>query len=333
MKFSIRISSRENVQQIIQCAKIADENKLWSFWVSNDLFKRSSWIILTALAGKTDSIKIGTAVVNPYTENPAEIAMKAATLDDYSDGRFLLGLGSGSKRWNSLVGKKQQHPLKATEEAIHLIRLLLDGKSAPFSGTVFKDWTDGAYLRFHPPSRKIPIYIGGSGRRMCELIGRIADGGIPSVAPPEIAPTVLENIKHGATKAAKDFDKLDIAIGVWGTISENERESRLNAKREIAQYWQPLHPTSLDYLGIKASEIEKIISIRESPDRTDLKSAIDSVDDRLIRLAITGTPDEWIKRVSHLEGLGVKHLAIWLRQSDLENGIRLLAKNVISSFN
>ncbi len=77
---------------------------LTQFWVSNDLFLRSCPVILAAVATATRTIEIGTCILNPYTLNPAEIAMMAATLDEVSGGRFNLGLSSGSGDFLAWVG-------------------------------------------------------------------------------------------------------------------------------------------------------------------------------------------------------------------------------------
>src|SRR2546425_798812 len=88
--------SRGCMARCSRLAQAAEAAGFDQFWVSNDLFLRSVWIILSSVAQATERIQIGTCIVNPYTLHPAEMAMAAATLDELSNGRFLLGLSSGA---------------------------------------------------------------------------------------------------------------------------------------------------------------------------------------------------------------------------------------------
>src|SRR3954469_24268502 len=96
MKFSLRFNNDHPVANYVRWAKLAESAGFDQFWVSHDLFLRSSPVILTAVALATERIELGTCILNPYSLHPAEIAMSAATLDEVSGGRFNLGLGAGA---------------------------------------------------------------------------------------------------------------------------------------------------------------------------------------------------------------------------------------------
>ena len=81
IKFSLRLNNDLPVRQYVTLAQAAEAAGFDQFWVSNDLFLRSAPVILTAIVQATEHIEIGTCILNPYTINPAEIAMFAATLD------------------------------------------------------------------------------------------------------------------------------------------------------------------------------------------------------------------------------------------------------------
>jgi 5,10-methylenetetrahydromethanopterin reductase len=104
LKFSLRLNNDRPVAEYITLAQAAERVGFDQFWVSNDLFLRSAVVILTAVAQATTHIEIGTCILNPYTINPAEIAMMAATLDEVSGGRFNLGLSSGAEDFLGWVG-------------------------------------------------------------------------------------------------------------------------------------------------------------------------------------------------------------------------------------
>jgi 5,10-methylenetetrahydromethanopterin reductase len=175
VKFSLRFNNDLPARDYARLAAAAEAAGFDQFWVSHDLFLRSAPVLLTAAALATTRIEIGTCIVNPYTQNTAEIAMLAATLDEISGGRFNLGLAAGAGEFLKWVGITQEKPLTAVRETVYAINALLNGERAATKGA-FLRWTDEAYLRFSP-RRRVPIYIGAMSPNMLRAIGDIADGG------------------------------------------------------------------------------------------------------------------------------------------------------------
>ena len=155
MKFSLRLNNDLPVNDYVKLAALAESAGFDQFWVSNDLFIRSAPVILTAVALATKTIEVGTCILNPYTINPAEIAMMAATLDEVSGGRFNLGLSSGAADFLNWVGIAAAKPRTAVIESVQAINRLLCGERASLEGQ-FLHWTDETYLRFKP-LRRVPL--------------------------------------------------------------------------------------------------------------------------------------------------------------------------------
>src|SRR5215470_7200882 len=130
MKFSIRLNNDHPVADYVKFAQLAESAGFDQFWVSNDLFLKSAPVILTAVALGTTSIEIGTCILNPYTLNPAEIAMVAATLDEVSGGRFNLGLSSGADDFLGWIGISAQKPRTAVVETVFAVHELFAGHRA-----------------------------------------------------------------------------------------------------------------------------------------------------------------------------------------------------------
>src|SRR5260370_19612937 len=168
MRFSVRFNNDLPVAEYASLAQVAEAAAFDQFWVSNDLFLRSVWIILASVAQATRRIQVGTCIVNPYTMHPAEIAMAAGALDELSGGRLCVGVSSGADDFLEWVGIQPEKPLTAVVETVEVLRRLF-----AMQAVELEDWTREAYLRF--PTRWIPIYIGAMGPRMLRLIGHVAD--------------------------------------------------------------------------------------------------------------------------------------------------------------
>src|SRR5437764_3814381 len=151
IKFSLWLNNDLPVRDYVALARAAEAAGFDQFWVSHDLFLRSSAVILTAVAGATGRIEVGTCILNPYTIHPAEIAMLAATLDEHSGGRFNLGLGAGAGEFFEWVGIAQAAPLEAMRRAVAAIRATLAGERGGAPA-----WRAAAYLRF-PARRVLPV--------------------------------------------------------------------------------------------------------------------------------------------------------------------------------
>ena len=93
MRFSVRVNNDLSVAELTSLAVAAEAAGFDQVWVSNDLFLRSAPVLAATLAARTSRIALGIGVMNPYSVHPAELAMMAATLQEASGGRFLLGIG------------------------------------------------------------------------------------------------------------------------------------------------------------------------------------------------------------------------------------------------
>jgi len=329
MKFSLRLNNDHPVSTYIELAQIAEEAGFDQIWVSDDLFLRSAPVILTAMAVHTKRIEIGTCILNPYTINPAEIAMLAATLDEVSGGRFNLGLSSGASDFLRWVGIEQSKPLTAIREAITVINQLLSGERAPHEGH-FINWSNEAYLRFKP-TRRVPIYLGAMSPKMLATIGELADGGLPLLFPPEHYATIKPIIDGGIEKAGRKADAVDIAACIWCSVAQDQ-DTALDVLREkVAYYGHAMSPMILDQLGLKRedfSEIEHAIMVERN-----LAKAKSLVTNDMLKIGVAGTVDNLITRLEGIVAMGAQHLSFGPPLGpNLGDAIRSIGKHVIPHF-
>ena len=330
MKFSLRLNNDLPVNDYIRLAQHAEAAGFDQFWVSNDLFLRSCPVILSAVATATRTIEIGTCILNPYTLNPAEIAMFAATLDELSGGRFNLGLSSGSLDFLAWVGIDAAQPRTAVVESVQAIRQLMAGQRAERQGK-FLRWTGEAYLRFSPLRRSIPIYVGAMSPKMLEEIGRNADGGLPLLFPPEHYRTVMPHIRNGAESAGRSLDEIDVAACIWCSIADDKGAAEDALKEKIAYYGYSLSPLILDELGLSSEDFEPIA--RAVMAENDLSTAKTMVTPPMMRIGIAGTSHDLIARLEALVEMGVKHISFGPPLGpDIDEAIQVIGRDVIPYF-
>ncbi|MBC7815255.1 MAG: LLM class flavin-dependent oxidoreductase [Burkholderiales bacterium] len=305
MKFSLRLNNDRPVSEYVTLAQAAEKAGFDQFWVSHDLFLRGAPVILAAVAQATERIEIGTCIVNPYTMNPAEIAMMAATLEELSGGRFNLGLGAGAGEFLKWVGISQDKPLTAVIETIKVLNALLSGKPAPLDGE-FLQWDNEAYLRF-APLRRIPIYIGAMSPNMLRAIGEIADGGLPLLFPPEHYETVMPLIREGVERSGRDLDEIDIAACIWCSVDDDRIAAEDALREKIAYYGHALSPMIWERLGVTRedfNEIERAMVVER-----DNEKAKRLVTPAMLRIGIVGDTHDLIERLEGLVAMGAQHLS------------------------
>ncbi len=329
MRFSIRLNNDLNVADYVRLARAAETAGFDQFWVSNDLFLKSSPIILAAVAAETKTIELGTCILNPYTMNPSEIAMLAATMDEATGNRFNLGLASGAADFLKWVGLRQPTPLSAVRESVHVIRALLSGQHVSFEGK-FLDWDQEAYLRFQAP-RVTPIYVGAMGPKMLRLAGEIGDGVLPLLFPPEHYFTVRPMIEEGFKLREPEPVELDLAACIWISLSEDHEAARRVLAEKVAYYGHAMSPLLLERLGLTRENftpIEQAVMVER-----DMDKACSLVDERMLRIGVVGGPKDLIARLEPLVEAGVRHLSFGPPLGpDLLHAVELLGREVLPYF-
>jgi 5,10-methylenetetrahydromethanopterin reductase len=317
VKFSLRLNNDLPTELYPRLARAAEAAGFDQFWVSDDLFLRSAWVILSSVAEATHRIQIGTCIVNPYTLHPAEMAMAAATLDELSGGRFVLGLSSGADDFLGWVGLAPEKPLSTVRDTVLTLRKLWRGEPGGMIG-----WTADARLRF--PARDIPIYIGAMSPRMLRLIGEVADGGLPLLFPPESVADVLGQIQpRGA--------EVDVAACIWCSVTRDDFAAAEWVLREkVAYYGHAFSPTILARLGLTRDDF---LPIQRRMQSGDARGAARLVDARMLQVGVVGTPRELVPRLEHLQAMGARHLSFGPPLGpDLFAAIEVLGGEVLPRF-
>lgn len=331
MRFAVRFNSDQGpADRIVRLATLAEKSGFECVWYCHDLFKRHTWVVLSAIAASTKSVRIGPAIVNPYTANPAEIAMAIATLDELSAGRAVLGIGAGASEFLTWIGLEARRPLTRTRETVQILRNLIADRRTTFEGKEFSSWSQEAYLRFKPLRDRIPIYIGAHGFKMLELIGKIGDGGLPSLFPPEFVIRAVDSISRGARIAGRELREIDVSGCIWFSLSDDSDEAKEALRGLIAYYGPRLAPVMIREIGLHPADFDPI---REATTTRDFGTAKALVTERMMRLAIFGSTEQCIHKLEELDKNGVTQVNIGPPLGPKpEEAIRTIGNKIIPCF-
>ena len=171
--------------------------------------------LLGYLAARTESMLLGSGVIQVGTRSPVTIAQTAMTLAHLSGGRFLLGLGvSGPQVIEGLHGIPFGHPLARMRETVAIVRSVFTGEKVSFTGSQYQIPLPSARpMRVSLPPTSVPVYLASLSPRMLELTGEIADGWLGTSFVPEGASAYFTHLDAGLARAGRRRAELDICQG------------------------------------------------------------------------------------------------------------------------
>ncbi|MGH7295408.1 MAG: LLM class flavin-dependent oxidoreductase, partial [Polyangiaceae bacterium] len=191
----------------LRAAQLADELGYHSFWLP-EAWGYEVFSLLTEMAVHTKRIGLGTGIINVYSRTPGLIAMSAATLDEISEGRFILGVGvSGKNVIEGFHGRPFDKPLSQVRDVVKVTRALLAGQKQSDAGATIAQYRPFK-LEMKPVRASIPIYVAALKQKAIEQIGECADGWIPTFWPYGKLSEGRAWIEAGAARAGRDASKI-----------------------------------------------------------------------------------------------------------------------------
>ncbi len=212
----------------LRVAVAADRAGLDLFGIQDHPYQRrflDTWTLISTLVPITERIRFLPDVACLPLRPPAVLAKSAASLDVLSGGRVEMGLGAGAF-WDAIVAmdgprRSPGEAVRSVEEAIQVMRLVWsEERSVRFDGDIYtlKGLKPGPH-----PVHEIGIWIGAGGPRMLALIGRLADGWIPSMgwATPDRLPEMYKRIDEAASKAKREPREIKRLYNISGRIGQS----------------------------------------------------------------------------------------------------------------
>jgi 5,10-methylenetetrahydromethanopterin reductase len=320
VKFSVRVNNDLSYEELTALVVAAERAGFDQVWVSNDLFLRSASVLTGALATRTTRIGLGIAVMNPYSVHVSELAMAAATGQEISGGRFLLGLGAGSEQFLGWAGIERAHPLATTRSALVGLRALLGHEDVDLA--LLPDWFGSQSVLRFPLARPVPVYIGAMGPKMLEMAGQHADGVLPLLYPPERYAIARRHVLAGAAHSTRDFD---FPACFWVSLSDDPVTARKALAEKLAYYGPSISPSVLATVGLQPQDFAPAARLAHGG-----HAAAELIDDRMLSLGVAGDAADVIARCRVLYHLGARHLSFGPPLGlDPVGAIRLLGDQVL----
>lgn len=237
--WGLGLTAQQQLELVLEAERLGYD----SVWTA-EAYGSDAATILAWLAQATTTIKLGSAIFQMPGRSAAMTAMTAATIDQLSDGRMLLGIGSsGPQVAEGWHGQRFAKQLLRTREYVDVVRLALSRERLVYEGeTLQLPLPDGPgkalKLTIAPVQERIPIYIAAIGPKNTTLAAEIADGWLPTLFSPEHVGEFRPLLEEGFARAGggKGFDDFDIVPTVTAMVSDDLASARDAMRHYVALY-------------------------------------------------------------------------------------------------
>jgi len=325
VKFGFTIKPDHSIERTLDLTRRAEAAGFDYGWLfDSHVLWREPYPLLTLMATATERLRLGTCVTNPATREPSVTASALATLDEISGGRMDLGIGRGDSA-RRVLGKPPT-TLATLEEAITVIRDLVEGRSVEFEGTELAlPWT-GRW--------KLPVWIAGYGPLALAMTGRIADGVILQLADPDLVAWFTSQVRAASVAAGRSPDAVRVQAAApadFGALADCRERTRWfpalvsnHVVDLVNRYPREELPASLtgyvqDRTGYDYLHHAEVGS-------SNAAFVGDEVTDRF---CVLGSVDDHITKLQQLAAAGVDQFNIYLMNGDEEAVLETYGREII----
>jgi 5,10-methylenetetrahydromethanopterin reductase len=328
MKFSLHSvhGGVKTIDEIHKRARRAEELGYDGIFLGEShLSTIDSFQTLASCAMITRRVLLGIAVTNIVFRHPTVIAGAAASLNEISKGRAIMGLGTGDGPVYT-QGLKAT-PMKEFEAGVKLIRHLVQGNEANFSTGNF-----GIGFTIH---QSAPIYVSAEGPKGLQLAGRSADGVILGTGfDLKVYEWAKRKIAEGAREAAREPNEIKILAAGMLCVDQDGNKARKVVRNRIAN--RAHHNFRFTFETVPPEELPAVEKFMDGFDvMKPMEERVDPdlVNDYLVhRFSIAGNPKECIERIEELQAAGVEHLMLTPARRVYNETVEAFAKGVIPNF-
>jgi probable F420-dependent oxidoreductase len=325
MQFGFTLKPEHSPERTIAITRQAEAAGFTYGWLfDSHVLWRDPYPLLTLMAQATTSIRLGTCVTNPATREPSVTASLLAALNEFSGGRMDLGIGRGDSA-RRVLGKPPTS-MKDLEQAVHVIRALVEGRSIEFEGTMLElPWTEG-----HP----LPVWIAGYGPVALKMTGRIADGAMLQIGDPDLVRWFVAQVRAAAIEAGRDPDAVAVMAAAPAHVGD------LADARDRTRWFPALVGNHVVDLVNKypredlPEELTQYIRDREGYDylhhaEVGSSNASFVTDEIVDRFCLVGSADRHIERLRALAEAGVDQFNLYLMNGNEEEQLEIYGREII----
>jgi len=276
--------------------------------------------VLAWLAGQTEKINLGGAIMQVPARPPAAAAMAGATIDKLSKGRFLFGFGpSGPQVSEGWYGVPYSKPWGRTREYVEVVREIiaregpLDHQGEHYQLPLPDSQGKALKLNFHPERNYIPVFLGAIGRKSVEISAEIADGWIPIFFSPEKFEEAWgEHIEIGLEKGNRKREDFEVSPSVQVAIDGDLEAARNVVRMGLVLYFGGMGSRKTNFyvdlahrfgFGEVADEVQELFQAG------DKEKAFQAVPDEVVNaVSLIGPEDEVAERLAAFTAKGVDRL-------------------------
>lgn len=235
--WGLGLTSEDQLEIVLEAEQLGYD----SVWTA-EAYGSDAATVLGWLAGQTSRIRLGSGIFQMPARSAAMTAMTAATIDQLSGGRMILGIGSsGPQVAEGWHGQRFARQLQRTREYVAVVRMALARERVQFQGeTLELPLPDGPgkalKLTIAPVQERIPVYLAAIGPKNTALAGEIADGWIPTLFSPEHVSELRPLLEEGAQRSGRSLEGFDIAPTVNVYVSDDLEQARNLMRPFIALY-------------------------------------------------------------------------------------------------
>ena len=244
------IGAGRSLETALQRVELAERLGYESVYVTH-IATRDSVTMLMAYAARTERVRIGTGVLPIYSRTPVATAQSYATLDEFSGGRAVMGLGVSHRPVvEGWYGQTIDKPLREMREYVGSVRAILRGEDPP-PGERFGT---GFHFMGYEARADLPIYLAALSPGMLRLAGEIADGVMLWLCAPDyIRDVVVPTVAEGRAKVGKTLEGFDIVAAVPSAVTGEPEQAHARLRQELVPYFSlPFYRAMLERSGYEA---------------------------------------------------------------------------------
>jgi 5,10-methylenetetrahydromethanopterin reductase len=313
-RLSLRLHGGLDARRSVALAVVAERAGLATVWFAENPFQRGVLPAMAACAVATQRVRLGIGVFNPYNRHPTLIAMETGALDELSDGRVVLGVGSGIGARVRAKGLAYDRPIAAVRDTVAIVRPLLRGEEVTYTGKVFS--AHGITLEYRPVRAGMPILMAAMGDQALRLCGEVADGlMVSNGCAPGYTQRAVALVRAGAARIGRPAPEAVVQYVPCAVRDDGDaarREARTQVGVMLHHYWHHgdsapgVRAAHLEHNGIAPDDFARAMGRLAAGE-----GGADVLDDRFLRAyAIAGTPDECLEQCAAFARAGVTELGL-----------------------